>query len=244
MATAAAGVLDYNCRGFLRSRPCPIVCCCAWNLTAIRPGCARPPTGACSRVRRAGLPPASVVTGAAEIIVLAPAEEVLLTEARVAARSRAQLMQAVPYAIEDQLLTPVEDLHFAATTASGDTVGVAVVAKATLRAWLDALAAVGIRPDALLPESIALPSRADHATVLIESDRAVVRFAPWSAFACAPDELAAWLQRANGDAPPRPLDVYDFRAARRFRCRDRLRVSRNGSAMRSRSSREILASRR
>jgi len=159
-----------------------------------------------------GLPPASALTGAAEIIVLAPSEEVLITEARVAARSRAQLMQAVPYAIEDQLLTPVEDLHFAATTASGDTVGVAVVAKSRLRAWLDALAAAGIRPDALLPESIALPSKADHATVLIESDRAVVRFAPWSAFACAPGDLAAWLQRANGDAPPRPLDIYDFRA--------------------------------
>jgi len=34
-----------------------------------------------------------------------------------------------------------------------------------------------------------------------------VRLAPSSAFVCAPSELAAWMQRANG----RPLDVFDFR---------------------------------
>ncbi|HEV7489438.1 MAG TPA: type II secretion system protein GspL [Rhodanobacteraceae bacterium] len=158
-----------------------------------------------------GFPPSTVVAGAAEIIVLTPAEDVLLTEARVAARNRAQLMQAVPFAIEDQLLTPVEDLHFAATRGPGDTVGVAVVAKATLHAWLDRLDAAGIRPDALLPESIALPSPADRAAALIENDRAIVRFAQWSAFVCAPADLAAWLQRANGAGPPRPLDAYDFR---------------------------------
>jgi general secretion pathway protein L len=158
-----------------------------------------------------GVPPSTVIAGAAEIIVLVPAEDVLLTETRVAARNRAQLMQALPFAIEDQLLTPVEDLHFAATSGPVDTVGVAVVAKTRLRAWLDRLASAGIRPDALVPESIALPLARDHATALIENDRAIVRFAPWSAFVCAPADLAAWMQHANGAAPPRPLDIYDFR---------------------------------
>ncbi|HSS07937.1 MAG TPA: type II secretion system protein GspL, partial [Rhodanobacteraceae bacterium] len=94
-----------------------------------------------------GLPPASAMTDATEIVVLVPAEDALIAEARVAAKSRAQLMQAVPFAIEDQLLAPVEDLQFAASESEGDAVGVAVVSRAKLRGWLDQLAAAGIRPD-------------------------------------------------------------------------------------------------
>ena len=175
-----------------------------------------------------GLPPASAMTDATEIVVLVPAEDALIAEARVAAKSRGQLMQAVPFAIEDQLLAPVEDLQFAASESEGDAVGVAVVSRAKLRGWLDQLAAAGIRPDVVMPESLALPLAPDHATALVENDRAIVRLAPWSAFACAPAELAAWLQRVNG---ARPLDLLDFRdasarlgvtAAREERLRDPL----------------------
>ena len=158
-----------------------------------------------------GMPPASALAVGSEIVVLVPAEEVLLTETKVAARSRAQLLQALPFAIEDQLLAPVEDLHFAASEGAGDSVGVAVVAKATLRTWLDRLAEAGIQPDVMVPESLALPLAPDGATVMIEDDRAVARLAPWSAFTCAPAELAAWLQQTQGTRPPRAFDVHDFR---------------------------------
>ncbi|MGH8173467.1 MAG: type II secretion system protein GspL, partial [Rhodanobacteraceae bacterium] len=131
-----------------------------------------------------GLPPASALAGDAEIVVLVPAEHVLLTEAKVAARTRTQLLQALPFAIEDQLLAPVEDLHFAASAEVGETVGVAVVARTALRAWLDRLAESGIQPDVLLPESLALPIAPATASALIEDAHAVVRLAPWSAFSC------------------------------------------------------------
>ncbi|HEY6986215.1 MAG TPA: type II secretion system protein GspL [Rhodanobacteraceae bacterium] len=160
-----------------------------------------------------GMPPPSAVAQASEVVALVPAEDVLLTEARIATRNRAQLLKAIPFAIEDQLLAPVEDLHFAAAERDGEAVGVAVVAKARLRSWLDRLSAAGIRADVLLPESLALPAAADRASALIENDRAVVRFAPWSAFACAVSDLDAWLERANGSGPARPLDVHDFRDA-------------------------------
>jgi len=143
--------------------------------------------------------------------VLVPAEDVLLTEAKVAARSRAQLLQALPFAIEDQLLAPVEDLHFAASEDAGETVGVAVVARATLRAWLDRLAEAGLQPDVLLPESLALPLAPGGASALIEDDRAVVRLALWSGFACAPADLPAWLLQTIESRGARSLDVHDFR---------------------------------
>jgi len=154
----------------------------------------------------AGAPPASVLAGAGEVVVLVPAEDVLLTRARLTARNRAQLLQALPYAVEDQLLSPVEDLHFAAAKDGGESIGVAVVAKNRLRGWLERLAEAGVQPDSVIAESLALPP----STVLVEEGRAIARLGDGSAFACAPADLADWLVHAGVDES---LSVYDFRAA-------------------------------
>lgn len=156
-----------------------------------------------------GAPPASALAQAREVVVFVPSADVLVTQATLAARNRAQLLKALPFAVEDVLLAPVETLHFAASPAQGGTVGVAVVARATLQGWLDRLAEAGVEADALVPESLALPL-GEGASLLIEDDRAIARTAPWSAFACAPDELPDWLAQA---APEGALAVDDFRAA-------------------------------
>ena len=162
---------------------------------------------------QAGAPPPAVLAGAAEVVVLVPAEDVLLTTATLKARSRAQLLQALPYAVEDQLLSPLEDLHFAAARTTGDAVGVAVVAKATLRGWLERLVAAGIRPDVLIPESLALTADAATTPVLLEDARALVRLAPWSAVACSLVELPDWLAQVQAAGALAPLAVHDVRAA-------------------------------
>ena len=158
----------------------------------------------------AGAPPAGVLAAVDEIVVLVPATDVVLTEATLSARNRAQLLQALPYAVEEQLLGPLDELHFAASRGNGGTLGVAVVAKATLRGWLASLAEAGIRPDVVLPESLALRVGVQQASLFIDGTRAVARLAPWSAFACNVSELPGWLALA---APRHPLDVHDFRAA-------------------------------
>ncbi len=159
-----------------------------------------------------GVPPASALAGVGEILVLVPAEDVLLTEVTLGARSQAQLMQALPYAVEDQLLAPVEDLHFAALRGEGDRVGVAVVAKQVLRDWLRRLDEAGIRADRLLPESLLLPAVDGRAAAMIEADHAVVRLASWSGFGCRLAELPGWLAQVQAAGALPPMDVRDFRA--------------------------------
>lgn len=161
-------------------------------------------------VAQSGAPPASVLAGAKEIIVLVPAEDVLLTQARLTARNRAQLLQAVPYAVEDQLLGAVEDQHFAVTAGGDDEVGIAVVAKARLHEWLALLASAGIRADILVPETLALPLAADAASALVEGDRVLARFAPWSAFACASADFPQWLDQVRAAGHASALDIHDF----------------------------------
>lgn len=161
----------------------------------------------------AGVPPASALEAVGEIVVFVPSEDVLLTSTRLSARNRAQLLQALPFAVEDQLLSPVEDLHFAAAHGGEEPIGVAVVAKTRLNGWLDQLREAGIQPDVLVPDALALPLLPESATAMIEDGHATVRLEPWSAFACSIGELPQWLALAQATESPLALAVHDFRAA-------------------------------
>lgn len=155
----------------------------------------------------AGLPPVQALARAQQVIVLVPATEVLLLEAPAVSRNRAQLIKAVPYALEDQLAQPVEELHFAlAARVDGPNVGVAAVARRRLKSWLEELAAAGVHPDVLFAESLALPL--GH--LLIESGNAQLRLGPWRAAAMEPDLLAEWLEFADDGNLPE-IEVFDTR---------------------------------
>ena len=155
----------------------------------------------------AGLPPPETVARAQQIIVLVPGSEVVLLEAPAVSKNRAQLAKAVPYALEDQLAQPVEELHFAlAARVDGATVGVAAVSQARLAGWLAELGAAGIRPDALVPEPLALPL--GH--LLIESGSAQLRLGQWRAAALEPELLAEWLEFADDGSLPE-IEVFDTR---------------------------------
>lgn len=160
-----------------------------------------------------GVPPAAVLARAGEVVVLVPGTEVLLTEVTLTARNRAQLLKAVPYAVEDLLLAPVENLHFAVATPHEGRVGVAVVARDTLARWLDQLAAAGIAADVVLPDTLALPVEPATAALLLEAERATLRPATWSALACSLAELPGVLAEL---APLPALSVHDCRAAPRL----------------------------
>jgi general secretion pathway protein L len=159
---------------------------------------------------QAGAPPASVTGTAAEIVVLVPAEDVLVTSTRVQARSTAQRMQAIPFAVEDQLLGAVEDQHFAIHEGNADQVGVAVVSRQRLREWMDQLAAAGIRADVVIPESLALAARQAGANIFIDGDRVIARLANWSAMACATADLPAWLNMTGEEGVERDLEVHQI----------------------------------
>lgn len=138
------------------------------------------------RVQR-GVPP---VAPDDRLWVILPAEEVLLMSAPRVARSPAQLQQALPYAIEDQLAAAIETQHVAwAPAADPQQVAVAVVARARLDALLAVLRAHGLEPDVLIPEPLLLPWQVGVATVLVEPGRALLRYGEARAFVGQPDEL-------------------------------------------------------
>lgn len=110
------------------------------------------------------------------LVLLAPGEEVLLTEARVSARRRAELERAVPFALEDQLLEDIETLQFGIGPVGAEgRVAVALMQRARAEALVAPLRQAGLRLRALLPEPLALALQAERWTALLEGRRVLVR---------------------------------------------------------------------
>jgi general secretion pathway protein L len=156
-----------------------------------------------------GAPPAPAIARAQRVSVLAPAEDVLLLQTPRLPGTRAQLLKALPFALEDQLASGVEDLHFAVPERQDEEqVPVAVVARATLRGWLDRLAAEGILPDALYAETQVLPTQVGGC-VAIEDMRALWG-TPAHAGVCDLPGLADQLALTDASIA---WDVHEFRTA-------------------------------
>src|SRR6266516_1353965 len=77
---------------------------------------------------------------AEEIIVWTPATETLFLRARLPTRSAAKIAQALPFALEEQLIDPPERLHFAFAHEPDGALAVAVTRRERMESWLAALA--------------------------------------------------------------------------------------------------------
>src|SRR5438309_215296 len=87
---------------------------------------------------------------AEEIIVWTPAAETLFLRARLPTRSTAKIVQALPFALEEQLIDPPERLHFAFAHEADGALAVAVTRRERMESWLGALKRAYIPAAALL----------------------------------------------------------------------------------------------
>ncbi|WP_096460731.1 type II secretion system protein GspL [Sulfurifustis variabilis] len=126
----------------------------------------------------------------ARVQVWTPPSDTVLTRATLPTRSRARILQALPFALEDQLLADPEQLHFAYTPNPDGSLAVAVTDRVRVKTWLDTLAAAGIRPAGLCPGNLALPLQANAWSAAFVDDELWVRTGTASGFVC-PREHAA-----------------------------------------------------
>jgi len=111
-----------------------------------------------------------------KVIVLVPGTDILLAEPVVPLKGGLKLAQVIPFALEEQLGSDVDDLHFAIGKRDRQPgTPVAVASHARMEAWLAALHSVGIETETLLPESALLPVTPNGVTLVIEGGRVYVR---------------------------------------------------------------------
>lgn len=167
------------------------------------------------------------------LILIVPASDIVFSSINLPIRQQNKLLQAAPYALEDQLAEDIEDLHFAISARHKDgSVTVASVARERMAQWLDPFQERGIQPKSVLPETLCLPeSQADGGyQVLIDGPNAIVRTGPYDGFCCATSELDSFLAMAqplasesaprmqlfytpDGQPPEMQLATYDMQAS-------------------------------
>ncbi len=98
------------------------------------------------------------------VCVLAPASDVLLTDAESPLKSGARYQQIVPFALEEQLAEDIESLHFAVGRRVGDSprIPVAVVSRALIDGWLNHLRDAASRRTVCMPTAAWFPKTQDR----------------------------------------------------------------------------------
>jgi general secretion pathway protein L len=146
-------------------------------------------------------------------IILLPGIDVVLTYVDIPSKQWKRIVQAVPYALEEQLAEDVDNLHFALgkrEPVSGD-IAVAVIARAKMEAVLQQLSAISITPTKLLPDMLAVPQPEEGWGLLFLDEIVLVRTGLQAGFAIEPDCLSFVLQKAlaeNEEMPPQEIVVY------------------------------------
>ena len=113
------------------------------------------------------------------ICALAPASDVLLTDAEVPAKSGTRFQQIVPYALEEQVAQDIESLLFAVGRRVGEStrIPVAVVSRALLDDWLSQLRSAGLEPECLYADSSLVPENPGQAVLVLSDDSVLLRAA-------------------------------------------------------------------
>ena len=142
-------------------------------------------------------------------IGVVPGAEVLITRVWLPTRRRSQVLQALPYALEEQLTSDLEELHFAIRRIDADGgVHAAVVEHAVMQAWLDEFDSLGLEPEALIPANGLLPADPDHWRIEADGEQAILALGP-DGFALEPGAAQVTVEAALvvAQKPPERLTV-------------------------------------
>jgi general secretion pathway protein L len=157
----------------------------------------------------------------ARVHVWTPTAETVLTHATLPTRSRQKIAQALPYALEEQVLDDPANLQFAYTRENDGRLAVAITARARLKAWHDTLTGAGLKPVSLSPTVLALPLAQESWSLAFCPGEILVRDGRASGFACPistenpPAQLAIALRQAVREQRG-PMNLIVFQAPAGF----------------------------
>ncbi len=148
------------------------------------------------------------------LVAVIPGEVVLTLNARVPTQSRAKMLRAAPYAVEDQLAMDVDELHFALGERQGSGVQIGVVSHDKMKQISEALSAHGLEPDIVVPDYLLLPHEAGAWQIWYEEARILVRRGLHDGAALETDNFAQYLKLvlAEAEAAQRPAKIMIYQA--------------------------------
>ncbi|MEA2094779.1 MAG: type II secretion system protein GspL [Pseudomonadota bacterium] len=149
--------------------------------------------------RTGTLAEAAIEANGLRVVVLVPGMDCLLAQVKIPGRNRHKLLRAVPFALEEQLINDVEDLHFAigpALPEGGNPV--VIVSLQHMDALQAAFRTANLEVNQLIPDLLAVPCPDNGTCAVIDGDVALVRNGPWSGYAVETDNLGLLLASQQG----------------------------------------------
>jgi general secretion pathway protein L len=130
-----------------------------------------------------------------QVMVLLPGQQVSMHALKLPGKQAKQQLQAIPFALENDLLGDVGDYFFAvaAKRHADKTLAVAVIRRDYVAACLSQLREVGIEPSVILPDFLLLPYETGAYSVYVENDVALVRTGECAGFAVDAENLEKFL---------------------------------------------------
>ncbi len=151
----------------------------------------------------------------ARVIVIVPGEDVVIAEVSLPGQNKQRLQAALPFALEDQLIDDVGDLHFVLGPRYGNNKYVAaVVNRECMQRWSTICDELGLRVDVMVPDTLALSTTIGTWTILLEDTRSIVRTGVYAGFAADHSNLNELLSTTISDADgvtPERIDIIDCR---------------------------------
>jgi len=148
----------------------------------------------------------------ARVVGLVPSSAVLLTFAKVPTQNKQRMLNAIPFALEEELATDVENLHFAlGQVDESGAVPVAVVDRELMEQWQTSFRDAGLVPDIVIPDVFALPNEAQAWNLLVESNTALLRTGEQSGVAFDAENLGfilPLLLKQNQENQPESIEVW------------------------------------
>ena len=148
----------------------------------------------------------------ARVVVLVSSLDSLITDVVLPTQNRKKMLQALPYALEDELISDIESLHFALGDKIADNkVVAAIVSQDTMRELQTRLVSAGLVADYVIPEALALPSVDDGWSVLLTPNRALIKQNAFMGFASDAVNARTFVELAlkeAEDSAPQKISVW------------------------------------
>ena len=163
-------------------------------------------------MKQGDLAAAAADIGADNVIAYIPGIDILLTRVNLPAGRKSQLRNALPFALEENLIDDVEDLHCALgpRLENGQYVA-AITRQDNINHWHQLLLSTGLHIQALLPDFLLLPRQPHCWSVTCEGNTAYIRTSDAEGFVCQINVLPLMLQKeldTNDRHIPERIDFH------------------------------------
>ena len=152
---------------------------------------------------------AAVAQPGTALVFAVPGGDVRLQTIEINPDEKKHIEKSLPYMLEEELISDVDDMHFASSMSGKSTLRVAACLRSKMNDWQSLLGHFQTI-NQWIPEPLLLPWQAGEWALVIESATAIVRLGEFEGFTVELDLLPAMLESAMGEhsEPPKTLVVY------------------------------------